>query len=211
MPKISIVCPCFEQARMTEQFLNDIPLKIKSDYEVIIIDNGSSQETKDLLKKYPEVVVLTYPKNRYVTEAWNTWISIARWEYVMVCNNDITFAEWIDIELIKHYDWKIQSPLLRQHGETKPVYYGHNINGTCWMIKKSDFHTPIPERLKIWYNDNWLFCTYGTNWVTSTEVEHWWSQTVNSFHHNPITDQDKEAFFNIMKENWWIDYQKANF
>jgi glycosyltransferase involved in cell wall biosynthesis len=72
MPTLSIIAPVFEQMRMTEQFLNDIPLKIKSDYEVIIIDNGSAQETKDLLKKYPEVIVLTYPKNRYVTEPWNT-------------------------------------------------------------------------------------------------------------------------------------------
>lgn len=211
MPKLSIIAPVYEQARMTEQFLNDIPLKIKSDYEVIIIDNGSSQETKDLLKKYPDVIVLTYPKNRYVTEAWNTWIAIARGEYVMVCNNDITFKEWIDLELIKYYDGKIQSPLLRQHWETKPVYYWHNINGTCWMIKKSDYHTPIDERLRIWYNDNWLFCTYWTNWVASTEVEHWWSQTVNSFHHNPISDQDKIEFFNIMKEKGWWDYKQANF
>lgn len=203
MTTLSIIAPVFEQMRMTEQFLNDIPLKIKSDYEVIIIDNGSSQETKDLLKKYPEVIVLTFPKNRYVTEPWNTGISIARGEYVMVCNNDITFAEWIDLELIKHYDWKIQSPLIRQHGETKPRYYANNINGTCWMIKKSDFHTPIPEDFKIWYNDDWLFFTYGTNWVASTEVEHWWSQTVNSFHHNPVTDKDREAFIKLSKENGW--------
>jgi glycosyltransferase involved in cell wall biosynthesis len=72
MPTLSIIAPVFEQARMTEQFLSDIPLTIKSDYEVIIIDNGSSQETKELLKKYKDIIVLTYPKNRYVTEPWNT-------------------------------------------------------------------------------------------------------------------------------------------
>lgn len=203
MPTLSIVVPILDQARMTEQFLNDIPLKIKSDYEVIIIDNGSAQETKDLLKKYPEVIVLTFPKNRYVTEPWNTWIAVARGKYVMVCNNDITFQEWIDLELIKHYDWKIQSPLIRQHGETKPQYYANNINGACWMIKKSDYHTPIPEEMKIWYNDDWLFFTYWTNWVASTEVEHWWSQTVKSFNHNPVTDKDKEAFSKLSKENGW--------
>lgn len=78
----------------------------------------------------------------------------------MVCNNDITFKEGIDLELIHYYDGKIQSPLIRQHGETKAQYYSGNINGTCWMIKKSDFHTPIPEDFKIWYNDDWLFFTY---------------------------------------------------
>ena len=207
MPTLSIIAPVYEQARMTEQFLNDIPQKIKSDYELIIIDNGSSQETKELLKKYKDIIVLTYPKNRYVTEPWNSWISIARGDYVMVCNNDITLQEWIDIELIKNYDWKIQSPLIKQHWETKPKYYANNINGTCWLIKKSDFHTPIPEGMKIWYNDDWLFFTYGTNWVTSTEVEHWWSQTVNSIHHNPITSHDKEVFVNISKQNvWWKHY-----
>jgi glycosyltransferase involved in cell wall biosynthesis len=72
MPTLSIIAPVYEQARMTEQFLNDIPQKIKSDYELIIIDNGSSQETKELLKKYKDIIVLTYPKNRYVTEPWNS-------------------------------------------------------------------------------------------------------------------------------------------
>jgi len=203
MPTLSIIAPVFNQEWMTEQFLNDIPLKIKSDYEVIIIDNWSSQETKDLLKKYPEVIVLTFPKNRYVTEPWNTWISIARGEYVMVCNNDITFQEWIDLVLIKHYDGKIQSPLIRQHGEIKPLYYSGNINGTCWMIKKSDYHTKIPEEMKIWFWDDWLFHTYWTNWVASTEVEHWWSMTVKSFDHNDITCKDREAFYKLSKENGW--------
>lgn len=72
MPTLSIVVPVLDQARMTEQFLNDIPKKIKSDYEIIVIDNGSAKDTKDLLDRYPDIVRITYPKNRYVTEAWNT-------------------------------------------------------------------------------------------------------------------------------------------
>lgn len=71
MPKISIVIPVLNQWRFTEQILNDIPLKIKSDYEIIVIDNGSTDETQKKLKEMPHIIVLRYPKNHYVTEAWN--------------------------------------------------------------------------------------------------------------------------------------------
>lgn len=204
MPTLSIIIPVYNQWRFTKQILDDIPKKIKSDYEVIVIDNWSKDETHENLSKLSDTIVLTHPCNTYVTQAWNTWISIARWEYVMVCNNDITFQEWIDIELIKSYDWKIQSPLIRQTWDLKPKFYATNINWTCWMIKKKDFHTPIPESMRIWYNDDWLFFTYWTNWVTTTEVEHWWSQTVNWLRElNDITWKDKEAFVAISKEKWW--------
>jgi glycosyltransferase involved in cell wall biosynthesis len=93
MPTLSIIIPVYNQARMTEQILKDIPTKMKSDYEVIIVDNGSDNETKELLKNHKDIVLITYPKNRYVTEAWNSGIAIARGEYIMVCNNDITFCE----------------------------------------------------------------------------------------------------------------------
>jgi hypothetical protein len=41
------------------------------------------------------------------------------------------------------------------------------------MIKKSDFTEEIPEDIKIWYNDNWLWNRYGNKWNYDCEVLHW--------------------------------------
>lgn len=201
MPTLSIIIPVYNQEQFTAQILEDIPKKIKSDYELIIIDNGSDEPTRELLKN-TEATVVRFATNQYVTKAWNVGASIARGEYLMFLNNDILLSNWIDRVLIDWDDGQIQSPLLTNHWST-PMTYATNINGTCFLLRR-DKWIPIPETMRIWYNDDWLFFTHWTKWNHDCEVVHFISKTVNSIRDlQDIGSRDKEAFISIAKEKWW--------
>ena len=129
--ELSIIIPVFNQHQFTKQILDDIPNKIKSQYEIIVIDNGSDQLTKNLLKQYDNITLIQFPQNEYVTKAWNIWVRVARWKYIMVCNNDITFPEWIDKRLIQEYDWRIVWPMIHNIGDSHLTCHTWNINWTC--------------------------------------------------------------------------------
>lgn len=200
--KLSIVVPVYNQAKHTEKMLDSL-VNIKVEHEIIVIDNGSDRQTVELLNKYENIVRLRFPVNQFVTKAWNVGVSIARWEYILVCNNDIIIPEYADLRMIEEYDGRIVSPMIKNVWQDVEIRHDTNINGTCWLMKREDWKEDIPETMKIWYNDNWLFHAYGTKWIDDVVVTHIWSATVNSFNHNPITSQDREEFIKIKKEKWW--------
>lgn len=62
MPKLSVVLPCYNEEKNLPQILrkySSIPL----DFELILVDNGSSDNTKDVLKKE----IPKYKFSRFVT------------------------------------------------------------------------------------------------------------------------------------------------
>lgn len=110
--KLSIVIPVFNNSIHTNQCLsnlNDLP----DDYEIIVVDNNSTDDTQDIIKNYPRVKCLKNNKNEGFAKACNSGYKASSGKYVMFLNNDIkvrnNFKTWPE-ELIKHADNKIVGP-----------------------------------------------------------------------------------------------------
>ena len=90
-PKISVVIPCYNRKQYIGECIRSVLASTLKDIEVILVDDGSSDATKDLLeetgKSYPNVkMVRCQHKGPY--EARWTGLSEAKGEYVHFMDSD---------------------------------------------------------------------------------------------------------------------------
>ncbi|MCS7178846.1 MAG: glycosyltransferase family 2 protein [Anaerolineae bacterium] len=87
--RVSVVIPNWNGAAHLPTCLESLRRQTFRDFEVIVVDNGSTDDSLDLLaRNYPEVQVLALGENRGFAGACNAGIRAARGEYIILLNND---------------------------------------------------------------------------------------------------------------------------
>lgn len=90
-PVVSVVIPTYNRAFFVNKAIDSVLSQIFTDYEIIVVDDGSTDETKKNLKKYSDKIRYIYQDNSGVSAARNTGITIARGEWVAFLDSD---DEW---------------------------------------------------------------------------------------------------------------------
>ncbi len=93
---ISIVTPCYNQAHYLEETIQSALKSTHRPLEIIIINDGSTDGTKELAEKLSELhpnVKLINQKNQGVSSAINTGIGYAQGEYVIPLAADDLISE----------------------------------------------------------------------------------------------------------------------
>ena len=87
--KISILIPNYNGAHFLRECLNSIKAQSYKDFEVIVVDNASGDNSVDILRKeYPEVKVVLSESNLGFAGANNRGYKEAKGEYILFLNND---------------------------------------------------------------------------------------------------------------------------
>lgn len=87
-PRASVVIPTWNGARFMPPCLDALRAQTCRDFEVIVVDNGSTDGTAGILAGYPEVRVTSLAKNGGFAVGVNTGIRAARGETIVLLNND---------------------------------------------------------------------------------------------------------------------------
>ena len=88
-PPASIIIPNWNGVHHLPTCLDSLRRQSYPDFEVIVVDNGSTDGSLELLARdYPEVKVVALPENRGFAGGVNAGIREARGEIVAVFNND---------------------------------------------------------------------------------------------------------------------------
>ena len=105
LPEVSIVIPAHNHALVTFSCLQSISeTKTDVSYEVIVVDDGSSDDTPSMLSTMRNIHVVRNESNRGFIEASNAGARAARGRYVLFLNNDtIVLPNWLD-ELRKTFE-----------------------------------------------------------------------------------------------------------
>ena len=94
---VSIIILTFNQLSLTRICLNSIRKHTKHPYELIMVDNASSDGTVDYLKKIKGAKLILNPENKGFARGVNQGIRIARGDFILLLNNDtIVAAHWLD-------------------------------------------------------------------------------------------------------------------
>jgi len=157
MPQISIIIPCYNQGRYVDEAVNSVLAQTYQDFEIIIVNDGSTdEETNSLLQSYeqPKTRVLT-TTNQGLAAARNNGIKEAVGEYILPLDAD-------DCIRATYLEQAVQ--LLETKEELGIVYCRAELFGaveTEWMLS--------PYSLKEMLLDNVIFCTAlfrRCDWVT---------------------------------------------
>ena len=92
--QIDIVIPNWNGKNLLRACLDSLKLQSFTEYSVIVIDNGSTDGSKELLQeKYPDVHLISWPQNRGFSVAVNAGIKAGSAPLVFLLNNDTELHE----------------------------------------------------------------------------------------------------------------------
>ncbi len=137
-PKISVIIPCFNYGRFIEEAVHSVLAQSFKDYEIIIVDDGSTDShTLEILNKieneHPEIIIIHQP-NGHLSNARNNGIKASRGEFYLPLDADDTIEPTI---LEKCYDLISQEPEL---GFVYPYVHFFGNEEYVWENQEFNFY-----------------------------------------------------------------------
>jgi glycosyltransferase involved in cell wall biosynthesis len=101
MIEVSIIIPTFNRAEKVERAVSSVLSQTFTNFEVIVIDDGSSDRTAEALAPFcNHISCITHPKNRGVSAARNSGIKIARAPLIaFLDSDDYWLPEKLDVQV----------------------------------------------------------------------------------------------------------------
>lgn len=93
MPKVSVVIPTYNRAEYLPQCIESILGQSFRDFEVLLIDDGSTDTTLEAVSAYCPPVTYVRQENQGAPAAYNTGIRLARGPYVAFVDSDDVLLE----------------------------------------------------------------------------------------------------------------------
>ena len=113
--KISIYIPTYNSDSTIEEVINSVINQSKKLDQIIIIDDGSTDNTKNILKKFDNIEIITNHKNLGIGKSRNIGIK--------ACRNDLVAS--IDSDVVLETDWL--KNILKIFKEKNSVYCCGNL------------------------------------------------------------------------------------
>jgi len=150
---IYIITPVYNRKQFTKNYLEALSNQTVKDFNVIIVDDGSTDGTAEMIEnEFPDVILLKEKGDLWWAEATNIGVHYAMKkgaEYIMTLNDD-TLPEPDFIEKILFWSQQKPNALLGAaaiHYETRELIYGGGIHD--WKSGKTQQLLDIlPEKKK---------------------------------------------------------------
>lgn len=93
MPEVSVIIPTFNRASTLVEAVQSVLNQSFQDFELIIVDDGSTDETTTKLQPYLPFIKYHFQENRGVSSARNTGIQLASGAYIAFLDSDDLWLE----------------------------------------------------------------------------------------------------------------------
>lgn len=88
MPTVSVIIPTFNRASLITDALDSVFNQTFKDYEIIIIDDGSTDNTEDVIKPYVSEVIYKKQQNSGPSSARSAGLKTASGKYIAFLDSD---------------------------------------------------------------------------------------------------------------------------
>jgi len=89
--KISIIIPAYDEEEGIEKVITELKETISQEYEIIVVNDGSTDQTENILKEIDNIKIINHSKNRGYGASLKTGIKKARGEYILIIDGDGTY------------------------------------------------------------------------------------------------------------------------
>jgi glycosyltransferase involved in cell wall biosynthesis len=93
VPFLSIIVPVYNRERLVARCMDSILRQEWSDYEIVAVDDGSTDGSAVILSRYPEVRLIRHERNRGVMQARSNGLRHARGLWSMFLDSDDELVE----------------------------------------------------------------------------------------------------------------------
>ena len=138
-PDISVIIPAFNRAHTLPKALDSVLSQTLKPREIIVVDDGSTDETNAVLANYPGLCIISQD-NRGVSTARNVGIEKAGGDWIAFLDSD---DEWLSDKLEKQWDAICNDDKLICHTDEIWIRNGQRVNP---MKKHKKFGGIIYER-----------------------------------------------------------------
>ena len=203
--KTSIIIPMYNESKYISRCLDSLKNQTYKDFELILIDDGSKDNTIVIAKWYDKDFNLTIlqQKNSGPWTARNRWAREAKWDILIFVDADMRFDEKYIEELIKpildakeiwtshwrEYVANLENKIARAFSNIRVIYNKNNIR---WWVYRAV--------LRKNFLDSWWFET--SRWYADDNLSKlWWSLIIERaivYHNNP------ESLWEIFKHSIWV-------
>lgn len=221
--KVSVVMPYRDKVKMTEDCVKSLLANTPSLGEVILIDDHSTEKWTAVGDK----IKYHLNKGNLLTDAWNYGASLAKFDYICWCNNDIVFTPGWEKPLMAELnnDIWVTSPY-HTPGKVLPADFpagkdrktnmdgnrtGLPFLGSCFMMEKKNWLKvgPIDNRVKLWCGDNYIHESVVYDFgrqvkeVKESYIHHFGGQSVDRNALSELVKYDMDTFDKIYAERGW--------
>jgi len=107
-PTVTVVIPTYNRAHLIGRALRSVLAQTHQDFEIIIVDDGSSDDTEEVINNYPDQRITYYRhgRNRGGSVARNTGIELAKGRFIAFLDSD---DEWLPRKLEKQVGISLKS------------------------------------------------------------------------------------------------------
>lgn len=158
--KFSIIIPVYNEEKAVKDVLEELKTYLnekKYQIEIIVVNDGSTDQTNEILKSINNIKLINHPYNKGYGAAIKTGVKRARYDWILCYDSDGQHQpEYIEklIKYMKEYDMVIgarqdyQGPIMRQPGKRLLRHLAQyliqhkipDLNSGFRLIKKSVFN-----------------------------------------------------------------------
>jgi len=159
--KISIIIPCYNAEKYVSKCLDSLLEQTYQDFEVICVNDVSSDDTLSILQRYAEkdsrIHIIEEPENRGVSVARNDGLDAAKGEYILFCDPD----DYYELDALEEFQKAMEkSQADAVCSEINVVYHAHHemkvSDLNYYSLKQFGLHRPstkILQKLDLSTND----------------------------------------------------------
>lgn len=151
MKSVTVLIPVYNGAEYIENCIKSLLNQTYNNFKILVVNDGSTDNTLEVLKKYPEVNVISYEKNMGISYALNLGIE----------NIDSDYIVRMDSDDISHYD-RIRTQV--KFMENNPTVFmsaftaipAESVNDNKWEVSFGEKKLTTSNELRLFY----LYHTY---------------------------------------------------
>lgn len=198
-PLVSVVIPTYNRARWIAEAVDSVISQTFTDYEIIVVDDGSRDDTRSALAPYQSNISYYYQDNAGCSAARNRGIAEARGEWLSFLDSDDV---WMKGKLERQLSDIERFPQTKAHAINALIYRDH-IGREVDLFEYIGFRARLTEDPMLIERPLLQQIEYGFGWPQSVLVRRDVMLKTSLFDPSLRLWQDMDLFYRIAAEGRW--------